>query len=286
MYKMIITCNLKGGLGNQLFQIFATISCGLQFKLVFKFQGLPFLISGKNKRVTYWDSLFNDAKNLLLAKSFPPLMLVKEPHFYFTPIPSHIFNNNKDICLDGYYQSHKYFQDYFFTICKMLKLNIKRNDILNKYKDVLSLDKCISIHFRLGDYKNIQHAHPIMNKEYYESALGDIIERSKHSYPCNKVLFFCEDDDIDFVLESISYLKEKIPELSYERCPSDLQDWEQLLLMSCCQHNIIANSTFSWWGAYLNTTPNKIVCYPSVWFGPSINHDTRDLFPPEWVRIE
>ena len=79
--------------------------------------------------------------------------------------------------------------------------------------------------------------------------------------------------------------KKAYPQLNFIQC-NYIQDWEQLLLMSLCNHNIIANSTFSWWGAYFNTNPGKIVCYPSVWFGSKcINNSTRDLFPENWIKI-
>ena len=77
----------------------------------------------------------------------------------------------------------------------------------------------------------------------------------------------------------------KFPEYNFVRGDNSLQDWEQMIYMSCCHHNIIANSSFSWWAAYLNSRSDKIVCYPSVWFGPSANHDTSDLCPPEWIKI-
>ena len=64
-----------------------------------------------------------------------------------------------------------------------------------------------------------------------------------------------------------------------------LEDWEQLLLMSLCQYNIIANSTFSWWAAYLNDNPDKIVCYPEEWFKTTTGHDTSDLFPEDWAKV-
>ena len=59
-----------------------------------------------------------------------------------------------------------------------------------------------------------------------------------------------------------------------------------MLLMSLCDHNIIANSSFSWWAAYFNVNPEKIVCYSSQWFGPKCNNSTRDLFPENWIKIE
>jgi hypothetical protein len=65
-----------------------------------------------------------------------------------------------------------------------------------------------------------------------------------------------------------------------------IADWQQMLLMSVCDHNIIANSTFSWWGAYLNANQTKIVCYPSLWFGYGVSHDTRDMFPETWKKVD
>ena len=67
-----------------------------------------------------------------------------------------------------------------------------------------------------------------------------------------------------------------------------LPDHEQLLIMTCCDHNIISNSTFSWWGAYMNENPNRTVCYPSVWFGEYFEHtnDTKDLMSNDWVKIQ
>jgi hypothetical protein len=83
----------------------------------------------------------------------------------------------------------------------------------------------------------------------------------------------------------ISKLSGKYPQVSFIKVDDAIPDWKQLLIMSCCHDNIIANSTFSWWGAYFNETPEKIVCYPDRWFGPKLNNDVRDLFIDSWTKI-
>ena len=86
------------------------------------------------------------------------------------------------------------------------------------------------------------------------------------------------------IAEGISFNNEN-GILTFVRANPLLEDWEQMLLMSLCNYNIIANSTFSWWGAYLNTNICKIVCYPDKWFMPEANKDTNDLFLDDWVQI-
>lgn len=275
----MITCNLMGGLGNQLFQIFTTISYAIQTETNYKFTNAVLLVGGI--RHTYWDSFFSELKNKT-TDAFPPLTMIKETSFEYNDINEDDIRG-KHILLNGYFQSYKYFEKNYSMICKIIRLSIKKLNVLAKIDyttDVLS--HSISLHFRMGDYKTIQHIHPIMNVEYYKNALKHI-ETNK---TCNKVLYFCEDDDINEVHAIIDELEiEFRHRFTFVRCDNKLEDWEQMLIMSLCGHNIIANSTFSWWGAYLNSHPDKIVCYPSLWFGTDLSHNTLDMFPLTWVEI-
>ena len=103
----------------------------------------------------------------------------------------------------------------------------------------------------------------------------------------NKVLIFCEEEDQDSIEVMIQSFKQVYPFFTFTVIDFNIPDWEQMILMSCCQHNIIANRTFSWWGAYLNDNPKKKICYPDIWFGEQYKTslDTRDLFLPEWNKI-
>jgi hypothetical protein len=138
------------------------------------------------------------------------------------------------------------------------------------------------MHFRLGDYKKIQHYHPLLSYEYYKNSLEHILKNIQNN---PSVLYFCEDQDIDQVKEIIKKLNSAFPSILFSRASNNLNDWQQLLVMSACKNNIIANSTFSWWGAYINNYEDKIVCYPSKWFGPACDKETIDLFPVDWVKI-
>ena len=125
--------------------------------------------------------------------------------------------------------------------------------------------------------------HPIMPYEYYENSI--LFFKQRFPEKVFNILYFCEDPDIEEVTEKIQRLQTLFPSYNFTRGLSTLEDWEQLLIMSMCKYNIIANSTFSWWSAYLNTYKDKEICYPNVWFGDSCRHNLIDLFPDSWVKI-
>jgi len=287
----MLTCNLMGGLGNQLFQIFTTISLALKTSNNFVFSDAIIIDGGY--RHTYWDTLLFKLKPFLRTvitkqndifikdSGFERMLTVfKENGFQYNDIPLQQLMG-QDTILYGYFQSHKYFDSTFPTIYRMLNIQEQKINVAYSLGDIaLELDKTISVHFRLGDYKFLSHVYPILELSYYEKAMNEIGKDLKFN-----VIYFCEDNDLIDVLKIVNSLKERFLKCNFMRCPQHLKDWEQLLLMSSCRHNIIANSTFSWWGAYLNTHEDKIVCYPNTWFKESIGHNTQNLCPDEWLRI-
>ena len=112
--------------------------------------------------------------------------------------------------------------------------------------------------------------------------------QSQFWWQCGKWYCFYESSDRNNVLDKMVNYKNLFPTTIFMHvCDMDkLDDWEEMILMSCCHDHIISNSSFSWWGAYLNETPSKCVVYPSLWFGKALsNHDTKDLCPPEWTQL-
>jgi hypothetical protein len=275
----MITCHLQGGLGNQLFQIFTTISYATDQKYNFFFLKQDKLTMGPTTRPTYWDNIFVSLKYFL--KEEKALYFIKENSFKYNKLANiNPFKANYTNMLVGYFQSPKYFEDNKEAICRLLRIETQKESIKIAYP--LDYNNIVSIHFRLGDYKKLQNTYYILTYDYYKVSINYILSNSKN---ISTILYYCEDDDLDDVINTINRLSNEFTNIQFIRAPNMLADWQQLLQMSLCAHNVIANSTFSWWGAYLNLTENKIVCYPSKWFKLETGHDTIDLFPENWIQI-
>jgi hypothetical protein len=283
------TCHLMGGLGNQLFQMFTTIAYGIRYSKKIIFSYTPTLTTG-TIRSTYWEDFLQSLKPFTTFNpkhGFTNEMLLEFPHFRengfeFNDIP---YFNNPQVMLYGYYQSYKYFENEKDSIFSLIRLRKQQENIKEEFP-VLDTDDIhqISMHFRLGDYKHIQECHPLMPYEYYEKSLDTILQqRNQDKYI---VFYFCQLEDNEVVSTIIEKLKSRFTNIDFMKMDDSIEDWKQLLIMSCCNDNIIANSTFSWWGAYFNDKSDKIVCYPTLWFGPRMPNNTVDLFPPSWTKID
>ena len=273
----MITAKLLGGLGNQLFQIFTVISYGLKNNQIPRFLYSTHT-AGMSTRTTYWDSILSNL-NYMLVEKLPEVKYIKERSFTYADLDS--IGQNGSYLLQGYFQSYKYFDKYHSSICRLLKLENQKQMVRNNTR--YELDNSISIHFRIGDYKDIQDKHPILPLTYYANALQYILDNTKHQKL--NVLYFCEEKDKHEVYKIVDVLKSMFTNVVFQHVTELTEDWQQMLVMSCCSHNIIANSTFSWWGAYFNINNGHIVCYPNKWFGPALAHDTKDLFPKNWIQI-
>lgn len=281
----MISHELCGGLGNQLYQIITTIALAIRTKQSFFFTYSETLGKPPNTiRVTYWNTLLKQLKkytsNEININS--TITYIREINHNY-----HAINCNYDdnlFILQGYFQSYKYFENEFQEISKMIGFEEQKNNLILDTR-IANSKNSISMHFRLGDYKYKQEYHPLMSVNYYKQSLQYIINNNKDENRENDVFYFCEEEDVDTVVSIIEELKDL--SCTFFRISNvSIPDWEQLLIMSLCKHNIIANSTFSLWGAYLNTNKDKIVCYPSLWFGNGIGHcDTNDMFPETWIKL-
>lgn len=277
----LVSCHLMGGLGNQLFQIFATIALAIMNDRDFIFPYSKTLKTGV-ERPTYWDTLFSEIKGKTTRQqiAFP---LIKERSFrHDRGVVESVKNTVDHCCLMGYFQTAKYFEECENEIMKILNIRKKQADMWKKTHTDVNVP-IVSLHFRLGDYLEKQAYYRVLPIKYYAEALKQVIAKIGMGI---HVLCFFEEGDRGRVKISIDALKQTFPTLVFEEVDTGISDWEQMLKMSVCEHNIIANSTFSWWGAHLNANPEKIVCCPDVWFGPGMHHnDIGDLIEENWIRV-
>jgi hypothetical protein len=185
--------------------------------------------------------------------------------------------------LDGYYQSPKYFAHHQTAIYTLIQLKEQLEETAQTLPPWLK--QASSIHFRLDDYINKQQYHTVLPVSYYINAINQLLLREPTLI--HLLVFNQEGDQAIIDTHYMPALKERFPQLIFHRINHTTPDWQQLLTMANCKHNIIANSTFSWWGAYFNQGPDKMVIYPGEkWFGPYLaQHMMDDLFPEGWTAV-
>jgi hypothetical protein len=290
----VATCFIIGGLGNQLFQIMTTIAYAIRYKYVFLF---PYTIEVYKNRFSYWDSFLlslkrfttENPKNIRKITDLHYLPKFQERDFSFSPIS----NMNKSICFQGYFQSYLYFEKEKEYIFKLICLREQQEKIHNDFFENVDSKNTIhiSMHFRLGDYIFLQNCHPVLSIDYYEKSLEYILSKMENKDKQINIWYCCEKNDNDVVYKNIQSLELKFIDssLKFIKIKDEIPDWQQMLMMSLCDHHIIANSTFSWWGAYFhrNDSEKPIITYPSVWFGPHLcDKNVSDLFPKDWIKIQ
>ena len=278
------TIVLAGGLGNQIFMIFAVLGYGIQYKLPFYFETHPIVLGTRKKE--YWDTLFvNFAR---FRRPISTSVIQREVNFGYNPIPYY----PPDFCfkLYGYFQSYKYFHDYRTEIFQIMELENIKNTVRDKVKEEYNnWENSVSLHFRIGDYKKNPDYHPILPITYYEKALTKLIEDTGRDDWT--ILIYGEEEDKKIIVQHVNQLIRQFTSLNFKRLHIQLDDYEEMLTMSLCRHHIIANSSFSYFGAYFNTHEggNIQVYYPSVWLGHAFqkkNKNDEDRCLPSWTKID
>tara|TARA_B100001540_G_C15796617_1_gene637940 strand:- start:1214 stop:2050 length:837 start_codon:yes stop_codon:yes gene_type:complete len=276
----MITTDIKGGLGNQLFQIFNLISCSIDMNTVFVIERVNVSPSIGEDRKVYWDTLLkNIANNCRVMKfNFPVWM---ESGSGYDEIPK--IAPSQHVKINGYFQSYKYFEHNMDKIDNILGLSNIIEEV--KKENEMDYENTISLHFRVGDYVNLQDVHPLMSIDYYKNALKRLVEETRRDDW--KVIYYYEEGDKEYVEEKVNQLRSLYDNMRFEGCDTKMDDWKQMLQMSLCRHNVIANSSFSWWGAYLNKWVDKKVLYPSFWYSlKAIEHKVNHLVKDEWIKVE
>lgn len=224
------------------------------------------------KRLLGWQR-FNLAKFVLNRRFFKKLLpkeFVIEPHFQYWP---DFIGVSADSYLVGYWQSEKYFHHFEHQIRSDFKFFLPMNGKNTQLSEEIAKVNSVSLHVRRGDYvsnKANSAIHGLCSIAYYQKAIEYISENVSEPH------YFIFSDDISWVKENLHIAHPCI----FVENNFGSESYNDMRLMSLCQHNIIANSSFSWWGAWLNKNKNKIVVAPRKWFANDNVID--DLIPQSW----
>lgn len=284
----MIIVELNGGMGNQLFQYASAKSLALHCNTTLKLDINFFTAQGKSFDLIYFniDDAIADAGEIAafqqrsFARKFTDRLkpnhlrkVYREPYYHFD---KNFFKASCQVHLKGLRQSEKYFLRFAAAIKNRLQVKEQYCAALKHLKDKISRANSVSIHIRRGDYltKVALEVLGLQPIEYYEAAIQTIAGRVKDP------VFYIFSDDIEWARENlrINYPHE-FASGTLSKTPI-----EDFYLMTHCKHAILANSTFSWWTAWLNDYDEKIIIAPQKWFNQA-KFDTSDLVPSGWLRL-
>lgn len=284
----MIIVKIQGGLGNQMFQYAAGKALAIKHNTELKldinwFSNIEEVHTPRKFELLIFDITENFASNSEIAK-FQDKKIIKfviknkkriiEKSFNFDP---EILNLPNNVYLEGYWQA----ENYFKSIEKIIRKDFSfKSHLEGKNREISKLmqDNSVSLHVRRSDYVNNPETnsfHGTCNLDYYSKAINLIAQK------VNNPKIFVFSDDMEWVRKNLN-----IPYQTYFiEWNKDENSFEDMRLMSLCSYNIIANSSFSWWSAWLNQNPDKIVIAPQKWFNlPEINTH-QDLIPEDWIRL-
>lgn len=291
-----ITVRFNGGLGNQMFQwAFARaienhtgIKTFMDMTFFKKNYSRPYELDIFNAPIKKAQGFCTNLKLELIwklrkklkGKKFLGTYIYEEPHFEFD---ANVFNVMPNTYIHGYiigfFQSEKYFKTIENDIREDFKFKPEPDEINRAHINKINSTNSISLHIRRGDYvqkKKYQNVYATCSLDYYKRGVENIFKNTNE--PPTLFIF---SDDKDWVKENL-----KLPfETVFVDNNSGEKSYEDMRLMSLCKHNIIANSSFSWWGAWLNNNKEKIVIAPQKWFNDEKIIQT-DVIPESWIRLE
>jgi len=257
----LISCNLMGGLGNQLFQAAHALAHAKKLNREAVFVPHSWTPMQGRQAENYLDNIF---RNMKFVESIDGFEKVSEGPWEYIDV----YAKDHDTVFDGYFQSSKNFFGYYDEIRKIFSPTEEFiQEIYEKHPE-LNQENTLSIHIRRGDCFMNPDIHPIANEKYVERALKEIGEYSH---------VFVFSDDKEWVKENL-----KFENVTYV----DDVDYREMWLMSLCKNHIMVNSTFSWWGTFLNPNPNKKIVAPSIWFGPRGPRNYQDIYESYWTVLE
>lgn len=289
----MVVVKLMGGLGNQMFQY----ACGRRIALANSVQLKLDTsdVTGKSGRayglchlnisaeIASGAEIGHFRKSDLIRKTLYRAHLIRTPYREHNVVRERFFHFDEripslsdDTYLEGYWQSERYFSDIKDVIRREFTFKHEPDSQNERMAQEILHTNAVSVHVRRGDYVSdptINKIHGTCSTEYYRQAVKLIADNVRQPH------FFVFSDDQEWVKSNLllDY------QVTYVTHNSHNRSFEDLRLISQCKHHIIANSSFGWWGAWLNQNPKKIVIAPARWFN-QCKADTRDLLPESWIK--